>query len=248
MTWYSIPTLRIISYFQKRLRWKKSCSRRIKFKSFPIFELASVVSSFNMYRYKINRSKAIVYIAIVFLVTIALNLLAPAFPILVGGFLLAIILTTFIPGKNTTYMTAVIAAIIMLVLFFLQKENKSTANAIGLLIFQLALIAFTALATAYLKNLYKNISSDRTHMSSLFENATEGILLTNKDGIIVLSNPAAERTFGYDKDELIGQPVEILIPQKSRGHHPQLRESFLQHPGNRSAYNQPPRGRLTSDH
>lgn len=40
-------------------------------------------------------------------------------------------------------------------------------------------------------------------MASLFENATEGILLTDKSGSIVLVNPAAERMFGYGAEELI---------------------------------------------
>jgi len=186
-----------------------------------------------MYRYKINRNRAIVYIIIVFLVTIVLNFWLPGFPVLVGGFLLGIILTTFVAGKNTTYVTATVAAIIMLVLFFLHEKNNPTANAIGLIIFQLILIVFTAIATFYLKDLYKHISSERTHMTSLFENATEGILLTNREGLVVLANPAAEKTFGYDKDELTDQPIEILIPQKYRGHHPQLREGFHKHPGNR---------------
>ena len=37
---------------------------------------------------------------------------------------------------------------------------------------------------------------DQAHMTSLFENATEGIILTNGRGQIVLANPAAERMFG----------------------------------------------------
>ena len=53
---------------------------------------------------------------------------------------------------------------------------------------------------------------DQAHMTSLFENATEGIILTNGRGHIVLANPAAEKMFGYTANELNGQPVEVLIP------------------------------------
>ena len=55
---------------------------------------------------------------------------------------------------------------------------------------------------------------DKAHMTSLFENATEGILLSNGAGTIVMVNPAAERMFEYSSDELIVQPIEILIPDK----------------------------------
>jgi len=75
---------------------------------------------------------------------------------------------------------------------------------------------------------------DSAHMASLFENATEGIILTNNLGVIVMVNPAAEKMFEYNKDELIGSPIEILIPDNVKPHHHQLREGFYKHPSNRS--------------
>jgi PAS domain S-box-containing protein len=75
---------------------------------------------------------------------------------------------------------------------------------------------------------------DHVHMTSLFENATEGIILTNGLGNIVLANPAAERMFGYASEELNGQPVEVLIPGSFRHGHQALREGFHKKPSNRS--------------
>ncbi len=75
---------------------------------------------------------------------------------------------------------------------------------------------------------------DQVHMTSLFENATEGIILTNGQGNIVMANPAVEKMFGYNSEELIGNPIEILIPDKFRPHHHQLREGFYNKPSNRS--------------
>jgi len=72
------------------------------------------------------------------------------------------------------------------------------------------------------------------HLTSLFENATEGIILADTSGKIVLINPAAERMFGYDKGEIIGSPIEVLIPDQFKHHHKELREGFYQHPSNRS--------------
>jgi PAS domain S-box-containing protein len=74
---------------------------------------------------------------------------------------------------------------------------------------------------------------DATHLISLFENATEGIILTNGKGLIVLVNPAAERVFGYTADELVGKPIEVLLPDSVRPHHKVLREGFYHHPSNR---------------
>ena len=75
---------------------------------------------------------------------------------------------------------------------------------------------------------------DQAHMTSLFENATEGIILTNGKGHIVLANPAAERMFGYSAKELENMPVEVLLPANFRTGHKSLREGFHKKPSNRS--------------
>jgi PAS domain S-box-containing protein len=77
------------------------------------------------------------------------------------------------------------------------------------------------------------MSIDATHLNSLFENATEGIILTNGKGEIVLVNPAAQRMFGYREQELIGNPIEVLLPERVKPHHHHLREGFYEHPQNR---------------
>jgi len=74
---------------------------------------------------------------------------------------------------------------------------------------------------------------DATHLTSLFENATEGIILSDGVGNIILVNPAAQRMFGYSTNEIIGNPIEILIPQKFKPHHKELRDGFYSHPQNR---------------
>lgn len=74
---------------------------------------------------------------------------------------------------------------------------------------------------------------DATHLTSLFEYATEGIVLTNGEGKIVLMNPASLRMFGYEKNEIIGKPIEVLIPVRYHHHHAALREGFYEHPQNR---------------
>ena len=76
--------------------------------------------------------------------------------------------------------------------------------------------------------------ADQAHLTSLFENATEGIVLSGSDGKIVLLNPAAERMFGYTGKEVYGQPIEILIPDQYRKQHVALREGFYKNPSNRA--------------
>jgi PAS domain S-box-containing protein len=71
------------------------------------------------------------------------------------------------------------------------------------------------------------------HLSSLFEHSTEGIILTEGKGPMVLVNPAAERMFGYAAEEIIGEPIERLLPQRYQANHSKLRQEFYSHPQNR---------------
>ncbi|MDE3214312.1 MAG: PAS domain S-box protein, partial [Bacteroidota bacterium] len=74
---------------------------------------------------------------------------------------------------------------------------------------------------------------DKVHMTSLFENATEGIILTGGTGEIILVNPAAERIFGYKEEELSGKKIEVLIPTRFAHGHEGVRGQFYKHPQNR---------------
>ena len=82
--------------------------------------------------------------------------------------------------------------------------------------------------------LFGAIKSDQQQVKALFDHATEGIILTDDKGKIVLLNPAAFSLFQYDRDELPGQSIDVLIPQRFHHSHVHDREAFYQHPNNRT--------------
>jgi PAS domain S-box-containing protein len=55
----------------------------------------------------------------------------------------------------------------------------------------------------------------------------------NREGQIVLANAETERTFGYRLDELVGQPIEILVPEVARRMHTGHRDEYLADPRRR---------------
>ena len=67
----------------------------------------------------------------------------------------------------------------------------------------------------------------------LFQYATLGIIVTDAEGKIVLANPFLLRQFGYTEDELIGEPIEKLIPGRFGHRHKHHRDGFNQHPHSR---------------
>ena len=65
------------------------------------------------------------------------------------------------------------------------------------------------------------------------ESSPNGILITDKNGQILMVNRHIEQLFGYSSSELINKPIEILIPSKYKKSHKQYRTSFADKPENR---------------
>lgn len=66
---------------------------------------------------------------------------------------------------------------------------------------------------------------------ALFQHASMGILVTDMRGIISLANKFALQQFGYSSaTELIGKPVEVLIPSRYHGKHSHQRDAYMEHP------------------
>lgn len=65
----------------------------------------------------------------------------------------------------------------------------------------------------------------------LFQRAVEaspsGMVAVDAEGAIVLLNSEAERIFGYEHNELLGEPIETLVPEGSRAAHPGFRRDFV---------------------
>jgi two-component system, sensor histidine kinase PdtaS len=62
------------------------------------------------------------------------------------------------------------------------------------------------------------------------EAAPTGMLMVDGDGHVVLVNAHIEKLFGYQREEMIGMPIEQLIPQRYRDKHPEFRRSFFSAP------------------
>lgn len=70
---------------------------------------------------------------------------------------------------------------------------------------------------------------------ALLDSSPNAILATDLEGRIRYVNPKVESTFGYTRDELLGEPVEILVPRSAVASHARRREGFHTHPAARAA-------------
>ena len=66
--------------------------------------------------------------------------------------------------------------------------------------------------------------------NSILEAIPDAIAAVNQQGVIIQINSQTEALFGYTRDELIGQKIEILVPERQRPQHNTHREHFHQQP------------------
>lgn len=84
----------------------------------------------------------------------------------------------------------------------------------------------------------RKLAEDRLRQSeekfrNLFEWAFEAIIIADGEGRIVSVNSKAEEKFGYDRTELLGQPVDILLPERVRNVHVEHRARYVSDPHSR---------------
>jgi PAS domain S-box-containing protein len=74
----------------------------------------------------------------------------------------------------------------------------------------------------------RNRAAER--FARVVESAPNAIVAANQRGKIVLVNSQAEKIFGYEGKELVGRSVEVLVPERFRGAHPEYRTGFSGRP------------------
>jgi PAS domain S-box-containing protein len=71
-------------------------------------------------------------------------------------------------------------------------------------------------------------------LTSVVNAAPDGILVVDTEGVIQLANPMAERLFGYERGELTGVSVDVLLPERLRSGHAAHRAGYVAHPRTRA--------------
>ena len=108
---------------------------------------------------------------------------------------------------------------------------------LGLVLFAVSnVLLLVALVIWSARIVYRSESSLRKSLvafQSLFEAAPDAMLVVDRLGLVVRANENAQALFGYPLNELLGHPVEMLIPERFRDRHPQLRRGYFDRPSRR---------------
>ena len=89
---------------------------------------------------------------------------------------------------------------------------------------------FIALHRIRRRQIEEERRASEARFRGLLESAPDAIVIVNEKGCIVLVNEQAEKWFGYTRDELINQPIELLIPERFRIHHEDYRQTYTDNP------------------
>lgn len=148
-------------------------------------------------------------------------------------YLLVIILGLFFSERNDVLLLGIVSTVLTILAVFIHYENGSQAPFEHLLFARVISIAgiWTGVyLVMIILSMRKDESIQEKQFQALFQYATSGILVTNFNGTIVRVNPATEKLFGYQADELLGQPVEILIPTNLARIHQNHRTAYRTNP------------------
>ena len=76
-------------------------------------------------------------------------------------------------------------------------------------------------------------SAGEAKYRGLLEAAPDGVVVIDRKGRMVLVNAQAEKMFGYSREEMLGQPIELLVPQRFHEPHVQHHATYFSKPGTR---------------
>ena len=108
-------------------------------------------------------------------------------------------------------------------------RNLAAAAAALLLLFAGAAWVVARHWTARLES-EGSLRHSEARFRSLLDSAPDAVVITDADGRIALANAQAEQLFNYSRDELIGQPVEMLLPEQYRSGHVGHRTGYVAAP------------------
>ena len=99
---------------------------------------------------------------------------------------------------------------------------------------EISLAKVSAEDATYVCATVRDVSSrvlEQERFRSLLEAAPDAMVIVDESAEIVLVNRQVVNLFGYEPDELLGRPIETLVPERYREGHHALREGFLGRPG-----------------
>lgn len=147
---------------------------------------------------------------------------------------LIVLMTIWSPGNRTTFDASVLLSGLIILGYFInfRKNPSETEDVVNNILPLLFIWAFTFAIIKYKESQEKLLKSTQ-HLDAMFKHATEGIIISNKKGEIVMANPRSLEQFGYKDIGLVGKQIELLIPDRFTPRHGHYRNEYYNELHNR---------------
>jgi len=150
-------------------------------------------------------------------------------------FVAVIISTLWMPSPKYAMWAGIISTIIISLHFILSEHLEFMAlNHLNhSLVLSLFLIWTSAFLIIRYKSKVKEIAQKEHTLKAFFNASREGIIISNKDGVIEMANNRALEIFGYSGEELLGHKIELLVPDRIKNVHEDFRNQYILNPHKR---------------
>ncbi len=139
---------------------------------------------------------------------------------------------------------AILIPVILGLLRLIASWQGSISTELGVTLLVLSIIiiflGFISYSTTILNNKDRlrvkaetDLQKSRDRIQELFDTSPDAAVIVDEKGLIQMANDQSVALFGYQKAELKGQPVEILLPEAMRLSHQQHRRSYMKNPHTR---------------
>ncbi|MCX6290564.1 MAG: PAS domain-containing sensor histidine kinase [Bacteroidetes bacterium] len=147
------------------------------------------------------------------------------------AYLLILLLTFWVPGRRISFDTAIAVTCLTIIAYFFSTHSKQESDwAIANRMLAIAATWAGTYVIIQYKNSIESVSLNQERLDAMFKYATEGIIISNAKGEIVLANPRAEKQFGYEETRLKSTSIEALIPSRFAPNHGIHRKKFYHDP------------------
>jgi len=133
-----------------------------------------------------------------------------------------------IVGGTTTFFGAMVMAQFALVVWgIIQAPFFGSFAYLGIVVALGYQLCDDAVRAAHLAS---ELQIGEERFRRVVEAAPSAMIMVNQEGQITLANQQAEKTFGYSREELLGRPIEMLVPERLRSGYRDFRHGYLCHP------------------
>lgn len=139
---------------------------------------------------------------------------------------IVILITIWTPGKRSTFDAGIVMTALIIIGFYLNNHTSIGDNEISSIIIPVLSVWSFVYAIVRFKNEQDKSAMSNEYLNAMFINATEGMIISNTKGEIVMANPHSEEMLGYEKGELVKLTIEKLIPARLAAKHVHHRNNY----------------------